>query len=676
MSNSDDIDRDNVLDEDEELMPNSNATSSSRRGKRSTAKCNKTAQKIAAGKALKIEFDELGVPTGDNATEFTRNIALKTRDMIPISYKRWPSVPKELKMDLLAAICTQWNIPSNSPHLKKILSTCSTRWRAYKCRLNKRYRLNPKEGEEPWDAHNIAKEEFEAFDEYYGSSEFEELSKKGKENAAKKDMPHTLGSGGYMSAEKTWKKGEVVHGATSTISEEVDSRSYRWGRARARRDPETNELRCTDPKVAKIIDTAVAYAESGEFKASRQNDILTSAIGTKEHSGRLRGYPQFTGVKKVFGKGTRKSKGYSKEELDRRVQEEVSRQVQEEIDQRVQREVARVIEQNFSRMWPHGPPPPPHNYDPITNQAFILLSQGSNNQPHPIPGPGIQGSMEALLFLPGDNLTINYVARAIVFARNSMDETVHGEPLGKEELRVQLLEVFHHAYESSPPFPPPNSDDRLGMLVNSFLRWPSFLVDTDLSRLASLRQTPQQPALLAKNTGKKKIMQQVEEEPDEVDEDFDADAFLVDGEIKMRDPFCTPEELQLIGPNAAEVHNYMLMVDPSASSFEIHAKFDCVVLDSFILSFSDIEAIFKRRMLIVQVMKVWTMWARDYCKEVQLKDFRFMDPERNTGSHAKSDPPGTLTYLTTDLEPAPKPYSDEELNFTIDELFGYLRRLV
>ncbi|KAJ3697838.1 hypothetical protein LUZ61_001543 [Rhynchospora tenuis] len=510
-----DSNEDHVLNEDEELMPNPNdnaaeSSGGSRRGKRSAAKCIKTAKKIAAGIPLKIEFDVKGQPIGDNAAEFMRFMAQRTRDMIPISYKKWTLVPKELKYDLYNSIAEQWNIDPKFPLKGKLLTACCNRWRAFKCRLNKQYRVNAKEGgPNPCDVHNISQEEWVELDQYCQTPEFQELSKKAHENAAKKDMHHTLGSGGYLTAEKSWKKGEVVHGATSFISEEVDSRTYRWSRAHAKKNPETNQIVCTNPKVAVVVDKAVAFAESGELQANRQNDILTSSIGTAEHSGRVRGYPDYAGFKNTFGKGTRKSKGYSKEEIDQRVQEEVSRRLQEE----VQKEVARQMEQ-FSRMWPQGQP----------------------------------DSMEVLLTLPADNCVIMYVARAVVFARSSMSETVHGEPLGPDEVRVQVLEVFDHAKEVSPPFPPPNADDRLGMLQNSFLRWPIHLVDLDMQKLRHLRQQPQRPQSLAKFPAKKKARQQeeeqVEEEEEEVDEDFDPATFLLDGEFKMRDPFCTPEELK------------------------------------------------------------------------------------------------------------------------------------
>ncbi|KAJ1690120.1 hypothetical protein LUZ63_014275 [Rhynchospora breviuscula] len=598
MSNPDEnfpsnVDDDHEFNEDEDLMANQETQPVSRRGKRSTAKCLKTAKKIAAQVPLEFTFNEKGQPSGENAIEFNRFLAQKTRDMVKISYKTWPSVPKELKLDLYNTIAKTWNIPDDIPILikRKILTACCNRWRAWKTNLKK--------------------------------------SKIGKENAAKKDMPHTFGSGGYISAEKTWKKDDVVHGSTSTITIGVDDRSYRWCRARATEDPVTGELRVTNPKACEVLDKAVALAKSGEIQSIRQNDILTSALGTPEHSGRLRGYPIFSGVKQVFGKGTRKSKQFSQEEIDKRVDEGIKRRLPEEVSKEVSKEVARQVEKNLSRLFslgqtPHKADPvmnqgilqsfsrlfaqgqTSHNLDPIMNQAMILLSQGSNNQPNPIPGPHIEGSTEALLLLP-DGFNLVYVARAMVFARCPIPDTVHGVPLGPEEVKVQVLEVFDHAKQVTVPFPPPNADDQLGILQGSFLRWPRNLVDFDMSKLEHLR-TPitKRPPPLAKSPKKKKGKQQVQQNDD--DDDFDADAFFAEGgQLKTREPLCTHERLQKLGPTAQELHNYIMALDPDMKYFDIPAKFDHIVLDSFMLNFEDIGHLFNRELPFVQVMKLWTM---------------------------------------------------------------------
>ncbi|KAJ4773516.1 hypothetical protein LUZ62_057773 [Rhynchospora pubera] len=630
MSNSDeyphlDENDDHELNEDEDLMVNQESQNVSRRGKRSTAKCLKTAKKIAANITLEITFNEKGQPCGDNAIEFNRYLATKTKDLVKISYKTWPSVPKDVKNDLYNHIAKAWNIPEDIPILikKKILTACCTRWRAWKTSLHKKFIEDAKEGDpKPWDIFNISKEEWEQFEEHHKSEDFKKKSQIGKENAAK-DMPHTLGSGGYISAEKKWKKEDVVKSSNSAITMGDDDRSYRWCRARATTDSVTGELRVTDPKACEILDKAVALVKSGEVQSVRQNDVLTSALGTQEHPGRLRGYPIYSGVKQVYGRGTRKSKGRNQEEIDKLVDEGIQRRLPEEVS----KQVAKQLEESLSRLFSLGQMPQnadpqglanqfsrlfaqgqtSHNLDPILNQALIMISQGSNNQPDPIPDPNIEESTEALLVLP-DGFSLLYVARAMVFARSHVHVTVHGELVGPEEVKVQVLEVFDHAKQVVVPFPPPNADDQLGLLQGSFLRWPSNLVDFDLSKLVHLRQPiTKRPTSHAKSPEKMKAKQQ-QHEQDEDDDDFDANQFFADGgQLKTREPLCTPQRLQQLGPTAQALHRYIMALDPEITSFKIPAQFDHVELDYFMLNFSDIAHLFNRDLPYVQVMKLWTM---------------------------------------------------------------------
>lgn len=116
-------------------------------------------------------------------------------------------------------------------------------------------------------------------------------------------------------------------------------------------------------------------------------------------------------MKQVYGKTTRKSKGPSQDEIDRRVEEGIKRRLPEEVSREVNKEVTRQVQESLSRLFSQGLTPQnadpimtqallqnfsrvfnegQQDMDPIMNQAMILLSQGSNNQPHPIPGPHIE----------------------------------------------------------------------------------------------------------------------------------------------------------------------------------------------------------------------------------------------------------------------------------------------
>jgi hypothetical protein len=50
------------------------------------------------------------------------------------------------------------------------------------------------------------------------------------------DIPHRLGSGGYNTAEKKWKKSDVISSSSSSlgITSKAKIRSFRWCMARAK----------------------------------------------------------------------------------------------------------------------------------------------------------------------------------------------------------------------------------------------------------------------------------------------------------------------------------------------------------------------------------------------------------------------------------------------------------
>lgn len=65
-------------------------------------------------------------------------------------------------------------------------------------------------------------------------------SQRGRAAAAQNLHPHRLGSGGYKSAEPTWKEDEVIYSASSSsgISSADCPRGYRFLRSRAKKNEE------------------------------------------------------------------------------------------------------------------------------------------------------------------------------------------------------------------------------------------------------------------------------------------------------------------------------------------------------------------------------------------------------------------------------------------------------
>ncbi|GMP35734.1 hypothetical protein CsSME_00008073 [Camellia sinensis var. sinensis] len=90
-----------------------------------------------------IHYNELGQPIGDVQYPSCRGVLART--MVPIVYKDWHKIPKELKEKLWSCVESAYNVdPSRK---KKTLSSIGEKWRTFKKYLSKhirQYKSNPK----------------------------------------------------------------------------------------------------------------------------------------------------------------------------------------------------------------------------------------------------------------------------------------------------------------------------------------------------------------------------------------------------------------------------------------------------------------------------------------------------------------------------------------------------
>lgn len=70
-----------------------------------------------------------------------------------------------------------------------------------------------------------------------------------------------------------------------------------------------------------LQDDLEEQSSQGTFNLSGRNDILTSALGTAEHPGRVRGVGGMVGFKKIFGKKTRLTVDEIQSQMDERANE-------------------------------------------------------------------------------------------------------------------------------------------------------------------------------------------------------------------------------------------------------------------------------------------------------------------------------------------------------------------
>jgi hypothetical protein len=117
-------------------------------------------------------------------------------------------------------------------------------------------------------------------------------SAKNKINATKKKYHHTLGPGGYKTAEPKWDNQEATlrEKGIQPETEQWPRRSRNWALGHgAVYDERTGKLVQKKKKIAeplKELVKTIAKVQKGTLLPDRENDELTKALKNKEHKGR------------------------------------------------------------------------------------------------------------------------------------------------------------------------------------------------------------------------------------------------------------------------------------------------------------------------------------------------------------------------------------------------------
>ena len=138
------------------------------------------------------------------------------------------------------------------------------------------------------------KDDWAEFLSQKSSEHFKEISRKNKDNAAKKAYHHIMGPGGYRLWEPKWEKMENDLRARGIPlgTEGWDPRAKSWWYGHGGSlHPETGM--CVHRKISfrptqALID-AMTEAQEGKIKFNREKDALTKALGNDEHPGHVRG---------------------------------------------------------------------------------------------------------------------------------------------------------------------------------------------------------------------------------------------------------------------------------------------------------------------------------------------------------------------------------------------------
>ncbi|KAI5328106.1 hypothetical protein L3X38_027502 [Prunus dulcis] len=227
-----------------------------------------------------VEYNKSGRPYGKAAIEMQSYIGVLACNRVPLVDKKWTQLPKDLKEQIWEAVKMAYVVGKGGK--KMVLSSAAKKWKDFKSTLTRQFILpfaNEKEKlKEPPQLYNfIKKSQWDAFVASRLSQDFEVVHSEKSQRREKCEYNHRLSRKGYVGLEDQLE--ETMPG------EEID-RSLLW--KKAREDKQGNIL---DPKVAEkeeLIDELKIQVSEGTLTVFGSNDVLTLALGTPEHGGRVR----------------------------------------------------------------------------------------------------------------------------------------------------------------------------------------------------------------------------------------------------------------------------------------------------------------------------------------------------------------------------------------------------
>jgi hypothetical protein len=136
-----------------------------------------------------------------------------------------------------------------------------------------------------------------------------------KQKRALHNKPHKTGRKGYRGKSKEWEDEDAKLAAEGKQNPWDQfsgcSRPYVWARVGKKRK-NTSEgsggITFINPAVLGVADrvkTLAAQGSDGSFSGVREDDILTTALETPQHRGRVRGVSSSLGLGNGFGEGER-----------------------------------------------------------------------------------------------------------------------------------------------------------------------------------------------------------------------------------------------------------------------------------------------------------------------------------------------------------------------------------
>nr|AAX96367.1 transposon protein, putative, CACTA, En/Spm sub-class [Oryza sativa Japonica Group]ABA91927.1 transposon protein, putative, CACTA, En/Spm sub-class [Oryza sativa Japonica Group] len=252
--------------------------------------------------------------------KFSSQCGIIVREKISITVKDWDHVTDGDKEVLWKELKKIFQFPEGSEAAVRncALQTMAKSWRGWKITLNKKF---VKTGRTPFSTYaNITPNQWDDFLTLKKSPEEIKRSQKYSELAKKNKFPHRLGSAGYAPKVEQWTKEEeeMRKKGQPVPMEEWTQRSRNWVRARTPKITDEGKVSFENPELQSVADKIENLSSSqkkGYFKPKREKDVLSTALGTPKHGGRVRGVLSKISWKEGFKNDPHKKREAYKDKL-------------------------------------------------------------------------------------------------------------------------------------------------------------------------------------------------------------------------------------------------------------------------------------------------------------------------------------------------------------------------